>query len=181
MCIGPAELLHGYVFVRHRLHDVRSGHEHVARALDHVNEIGDGGRIHGPAGAGAEDCRDLRDDPRRQRVLEEDVGVPTKGHHALLDACTAGIIQPDDGRSIPQGEVHDLADLGRVRLGQRAAEDREILREHVHQAPVDASVPGDDPVAVNGRLPFSQGPGGDESIDLHKGAVVEQHVEAFAR
>src|SRR2546422_4898217 len=37
----------------------------------------------------------------------------------------------------PDGEVHDLADLLGVRLGERAAEHREVLREHVHQPAVD--------------------------------------------
>ena len=35
----PAELLLGHVFMGDGLHDIRAGHEHVGRVLDHENEI----------------------------------------------------------------------------------------------------------------------------------------------
>ena len=40
---GAAQALHVDVLVRNRLHHVRPGHEHVARAAHHVDEIGDRG------------------------------------------------------------------------------------------------------------------------------------------
>ncbi len=39
--LRAAELFLGDFLVRHRLDDVRPGHEHVARALDHDGEVGD--------------------------------------------------------------------------------------------------------------------------------------------
>ena len=50
------------------------------------------------------------------------------------------------------GQVHDLADLLGVRLGQRAAEDREVLAEDEHQPSVDGAVAGDDAVAQDALL-----------------------------
>jgi hypothetical protein len=173
--------LHRHVFVRDRLHHVGAGDEHVARLAHHVDEVGDGRRIHRAAGAGAEDGRDLRNHARGHRVAQEDVGVAAERDDALLDARTARVVEADHGRAVAQREVHDLADLGRVRLGERAAEDGEVLREHVDEAAVDAAVAGDDAVAVDGRLPFAERvAGGDEAVELDERALVEQHVEPFA-
>ena len=44
-------------------------------------------------------------------------------------------------------EIHDLADLLRVRARQRAAEHGEVLREHEDLAAVDRAVAGDHAVA----------------------------------
>ena len=132
-----AEALGIDVLVGHGLHDVRARDEHVARALDHDREVGDRRRVHGSAGARAEDHRDLRHDARRQRVAQEDVGVAAERDDALLDPRSAGIVEPDDRRADLHREVHHLADLLGVRLGQRSAEDGEVLREDEHQAAVD--------------------------------------------
>ena len=70
-----AQVLHRHVFARHRLDHLGPGHEHVARALDHDREVGDRGRVHGPACTRAQDRRDLGHDPRGQRVAQEHVGV----------------------------------------------------------------------------------------------------------
>ena len=48
-----AERLGVDLLVRHRLHDVRAGDEHVARALDHDGEVGDRRRVDRAAGARA--------------------------------------------------------------------------------------------------------------------------------
>ena len=59
-----AERLGVDLLVRHGLHDVRAGDEHVARPLDHDREVGDRRRVHRAAGARAHDDRELRDDAR---------------------------------------------------------------------------------------------------------------------
>ena len=51
------------LLARHRLDDVGAGDEHVRRALDHEDEVGDRGRVHGAAGARPHDEADLRDRP----------------------------------------------------------------------------------------------------------------------
>ena len=70
-----AQMLLRHVFVRHRLDHVRTGDEHVAGALHHEDEIGDGGRVDGAAGARAHDGGNLRDHAARQRVAQKDIGV----------------------------------------------------------------------------------------------------------
>jgi len=133
--------------VRHGLHDVRAGHEHVARALNHDREVGHRRRVHRATCARTHDERDLRHDARRENVAQEDVGVTTKRHDAFLDPRAARIVQPDDRRTDVHRQIHDLADLLGVRLGQRTTEDREVLAEHEDQPTVDFPVSGHDAIA----------------------------------
>ena len=135
--------------MRDGLDHVRTGDEHVAGAVHHEDEIGDGGRIDRAAGARSHDGRNLRHHAARQRVAQKDIGVAGERHHAFLNARAAGIVQADHRRAGLQRQVHDLADFLRVGLRERAAEHREILREHVDQAAVDAAVAGDEAVAGN--------------------------------
>ncbi len=121
--------------------------------LDHEDEVGDGGRVHGSAGAGAHDGGDLRDDARGERVAQEDVGVAGERLHAFLDAGAAGIVEADDGSADAHGGVHDLDDLGGVGFRERAAEDGEVLGEDEDQAAFDAAVAGDEAVAVELSAP----------------------------
>ena len=135
------------ILVRHGLHDARPGDEHVARPLHHHREVGDGRRIDGAAGTRTEDDRDLRHDTRRQDVAQEDLGIATERDDAFLDPRAAGIIQADDRRADLHREVHDLADLFGIRLGQRAAEDREVLAEDEDGPAIDLAVTGHDAIA----------------------------------
>jgi hypothetical protein len=154
----------------------------VFTAADHVHEVGDGGTVDRAAGAGAEDGGDLRDDARGQGVPEEDVGVPAQRDDPLLDARPAGVVEPDDRRAVPHGEVHDLADLGGVGFRERSAEDGEVLAEDVHQPPVDAPGAGDDAVAKVDLVgqPEVGGAVRHEPVEFDEAPLVEQEVEPFA-
>ena len=178
-----AEPLRVDVLVGHRLHDVRSGDEHVARALDHDREVGDGRRVDRSPGARPHDHRELRDDARGERVAQEDVGVSAERDDALLDPRAAGIVEPDDRRADAHRQVHDLADLLGVRLGQRAAEHREVLAEDEDEPAVDRAVAGHDAVAEESLVVESElaRPLRDERVELHERARIEQQVEALAR
>ena len=116
--LRPAQLFGSEVLVGHRLHHIRPGDEHVARPLDHEDEIGDGGRIDGAAGARAHDQRDLRHHARCQHVALEHLGIAAKRGDAFLDARAARIIQPDQGDAGLDRLVHDLADFCRMRFRQ---------------------------------------------------------------
>ena len=98
--VGAAQLLHRHVFVRHRLHDVRPGDEHVRRAARHEDEIGDRRRVHRAAGARAENRRDLRHHARRERVAQENLGVPAERDDAFLDARAARVVEADHRRAV---------------------------------------------------------------------------------
>ncbi len=176
----PTKRLRVDVLVGDGLHDVRPGDEHVARALDHDREVGDRRGVHRPAGTRAHHQRQLRYDTRGQRVSQEDVGVPTERHDALLDAGASRVVEPDDRCSDLHRKVHHLADLFRVRLGQRSAEDREVLAEHEDEPPVDLAVAGDHAV------PEERGLGvgvaiRDECVELHERSGVEQQLQPLSR
>ena len=58
--VRAAQLLLRHLLVSHRLDDLGAGDEHVARRLDHQDEVGHGRRVDRAAGAGTEDDRELR-------------------------------------------------------------------------------------------------------------------------
>src|SRR6185369_15956383 len=80
-------------------------------------------------------------------------------------------------------EVHDLADLLRVRAGEASAEHREVLREEEDEPPVDRAVPRDDAVAVDLPLRHSEvGAAMDlEAVELDEAPGVDQMLDALAR
>ncbi len=181
--LGAAQVLLGDLLVRHRPDHVRPGDEHVGGVLHHEDEVGDGRAVDRPAGAGAEDDRDLRDHAGGQGVAEEDVGVAGQRDHALLDARAAGVVEADDRAADLHGPVHHLADLLGEGAGERAAEDGEVLGEHEDLAPLHQAVAGDHAVAqVALRLHPEVGAAvGLELVQLHERARVEEQVDPLAR
>ena len=89
---------------------------------------------------------------------------------------------PMTGQPILRGQVHHLDHLLAHHLAERAAEDREVLREDADRAAVDRAVAGDHGVApgpvaqhveVGGAVP-------DERVQLLERARVEQLVDPLA-
>ena len=177
-----AELFLRDFFVRDGLDHIGAGHEHVARAFHHHVEVGDRRRVHGAAGAGAHDPADLGNDAGGEDVAGENLGVPGEGLDSLLDARPAGVVEPDHRRPDLHGEIHDLADLLGVGAGERAAEHREVLREHVGEATVDVAVAGDDAVTEDLLLLHAEvvAAVGDELVHLDEAAGVEQKIDTLA-
>ena len=180
---GAAELLGTHLLVRHRLHHLRAGDEHVARVLDHEDEVRHGRAVNGAPGAGPHDQADLRHHTRRQDVALEDLGITTERGHAFLDARAAGVVEADHRRPDLHGLVHDLADLLGMGLGERAAEDGEVLAEHEHQPPVDHAVAGHHAVAGNPVVGHVEVDATvlDEHVPFLEAAGVEQQFDALAR
>ncbi len=108
---GSAQLLLRHVLARHRLDHVGPRHKHVARVLHHHRKVGDGRAVHGPAGAGPHDQRQLRNHSRRHHVALKNVRVARQRVHALLNARPARVVEPDDGRAHVHRPVHHLAHL----------------------------------------------------------------------
>ena len=180
---GTAQLLECHVLPGDGLHDVGAGDEHVRRLLDHEHEVGDRRRIDGAAGARPHHERDLRHDAGCLHVPPEDLRVAGERHDAFLDARAARVVDPDHRTPVLHGHVHDLADLLREDLGERPAEDREVLREHEHLATEDRPVPGDDgvtPRAVVAHLELDLAMP-DEAVELDERAGVEELLEPLTR
>ena len=174
-----AEIFGVDLLMGHGLHHVRSGHEHVARVLDHDREVRDRRRIDRAARARPHHDRDLGNDAGGQDVAQEDLGVPAEGCDALLDPSAARIVEADDRSADLHRQVHDLADLLGVGLRERSPEDREVLAEDEDEPAVDRAVAGHDTVAqhvVLGETEFG-GSMGDEGIELDERARIEQEIE----
>ena len=141
------------------------------------------GRVDGAARARPHDERDLRHDAGRLHVAPEDLRVAGERDDALLDPRAARVVDPDDRAAVLHGQVHDLADLLREDLGERPAEDREVLREDEHLATEDRPVAGDDgvaprPVLAHLELDLAMP---DEAVELDERARVEELLEPLAR
>src|SRR5581483_9470878 len=80
------------------------------------------------------------------------------------------------------GHVHDLADLLREDLAERAAEDGEVLREEEDLAAEDRAVAGDDGVAVRTAVhhPEVRLAVADVAVELDERAGVAELLRALA-
>jgi hypothetical protein len=116
-------------------------------------------------------------------VAPEDLAVEPQRDDTLLDARATGVVEADHRAADLHREVHDLDDLLAEDLAQGPAEDREVLREHRHRAPVDRAVARDDPVAVGAVLVLAEGHRAVPSVLVHldEGPLVEEHLDTLAR
>jgi hypothetical protein len=179
---GAAELLLRDVLTGRRLHDIGTGDEHVRRLLHHEDEVRHCRRVDRAAGAGPEDDADLRDDAARLDVAEEDAAVARQAHDAFLDARARAVVEPDERCADARGEIHDLVDLLGEHLAERAAEDREVLREQEHLAAVDRAPTGDDTVGERPRVLDAEAVRAvaGEHVELVEAVGVEQLLDALA-
>ena len=181
---GAAQFFGGHFLVRHGLHHLGAGDEHVAE-LSFTMKMKSvmAGRVHRAAGRRAHDHADLRHHAAGHHVALEHVGITAQRGHAFLDARAARVVQADHRRADLHGLVHHLADLLGMGFGQRAAEHGEVLAEDKHQAAVDHAVAGDHAVARDLVVLHAEVDAAvlDEHVPLFEGAFVEQHLQALAR
>ena len=142
-----AEILGAHRLVGHRPHHAGAGHEHIARFLDHEDEIGERRGVDVAARAGTHDEGNLGDHPRRQDVALENLAVARERGDPFLDAGAARIEKPDERRAIVERHVLQLGDLFRVRLGKRTSKNGKILGVDEDRAAVDGAGAGDDAIA----------------------------------
>jgi len=154
-----AEVLERDVLAGDGLDDLRAGDEHLRGLVDHHDEVGQCRPVDVPAGRGAHDQRDLRDDAGGKRVALEDLAVEGERDHTLLDAGAAALVDADQRDARLEGEVLDLDDLLAVDLTERAAEDGHVLREDAHGAAVDGPGARDDAVAERSAGVHAEGTG----------------------
>src|SRR5947209_5968069 len=178
-----AKLFGSDSLVRHGLHDVGPGHEHIARVPHHEDEVGHRRRIDVTAGARPHDHRNLRNDARGEHIALEHFAIAAKRRDAFLNAGAAGVEQADDWRAIAQSHILDFYDLLRMRFAERAAEDGKILGKDKDRAAVDRTPAGHDAVARNFHLLHAEIIAAmlDEHVELFEGSMVEQELDALAR
>ena len=92
-------------------------------------------------------------------------------------------LSPTMGHADLEREVHDLADLLRVRQREGAAEDGEVLGEDVDRPPVDARGARDDAVAQHLLVGHAEVGGlmDDEPVQLLERALVDEPGDALPR
>ena len=129
------------VLVGNGPYDIGTGDEHVARPLDHDREVGNGRRIDGPAGARTHHNGELRHDPGGECVAKKDLGVAAERYDTFLNPGAARIVQADDGRANIHRQVHDLADLFGVGLGQKSWLKTKTSRPSIRPWPVTTPSP----------------------------------------
>jgi hypothetical protein len=110
------------------------------------------------------------------------MGPSCQRYDAFLNPRAARIIQSDQRCADAGGHIHDLDDFGGVGFGERAAEDGEVLGEDKNEPAFDASVSGDESVAVIFLFlhPKICGAVGDEAVGFLEGTFVEQEINALA-
>ncbi len=174
-----AQLLELNLLAGHRLDHLGTGDEHVRGLFDHEDEVGHCRRVDGAASARAHDQTDLRDHPGALDVADKDVAVGPKRDDALLDAGSAGVVDPDHGRPDLGSEVHHLAHLLGHRLAKAATENREVLRENEDGAAFDRAMAGDDGVAPGPFLLHFEviGSVANEGVQLLEGPRVKQLLD----
>src|SRR5262249_16490045 len=177
------ELLRRHRLVGHGLYHVGTSHEHVARVLDHEDEVGHGRGVYVAPGAWPHDHGDLRDDAGRQHIPQKHFTIAAEGGNPFLDARAAGVEETDDGRPILQRPGLDLGNLAGVRLRQRAAEHGEVLGKDIDHAAVDGSPSGDDAVTWDLRLLHAEVGASvlHVHVELLEGAVVHEQADALPR
>ena len=120
---------------------------HVRRVVHHEDKVRHCWGVHRTTSTGTHNNRYLRNHTRSIYVLLENVAVSRKTVDALLDSCSAGIIQTNNRRADSHGKVHHLEDLFCVSFRQRTAEHRKVLREGVHWTAIHKSVAGNNAIA----------------------------------
>src|SRR5438128_1097289 len=177
------EILERDILAGHGLDDLRTRDEHVRGPFRHDDEVRHRGAVHRASGAGTEDRADLRDDPGREDVSEENLRVPTEADDALLNPCASAVVEADDRSADLHRRVHDLDDLVRMHLPEAPAEDGEVLREDEDGPAVDRAVARDDAVSRDSlRVHPEVGCAVlDEGVRLDEAARIEEEIDPLPR
>ena len=79
-------------------------------------------------------------------------------------------------------KIHDFTNFGSVRVGERSAKNRDVLRVDEHLATLDETVAGHHPIAENLFVAHAKigATMRDESVGLNEAAGIEQDVETLA-
>ncbi len=179
---GSAQLLLRHIFTGNGLHDRRACEEHVAGLPLHNNEVGEGRRINGTTGAGAEDDRNLRNNARSHNVPLENFGITGQSIDALLNTRAARVVKPYARCAGPHGHIHHLANLLRHGLRQRPPGYGEILCKDINEPPVDRTVTCYHTISVSVARLHAEviTTVGNEHVELLETVFVEKHLDPLA-
>ena len=157
------------------------GDEHLAGVHHHKVKSVRAGE-YSAARTGAHRHRDLWHDTRGEGVPHKDVAIAAEGPDALLHAGAARVVDADQRGAGLEGQILDLADLGRVRLAEAAAQHGKVLRKDIDQPAGDGTIAGYHAIAGEVAPGHAEigGVVGDELVDLLEAALVEQQGQPLA-
>ncbi len=141
-----AKLFHRHLFSEDFLDHRRPGDEHLARALDHDDEVGQRRRIGGDADARSHDRRELRNHARGDAVLKENFSDGGGDRESFLDPGADGVVETDQRDAELACGLDDVSDLFGVGAADGSGEHGAILGKKVNRPAVDFAVTGDDAV-----------------------------------
>ena len=175
---GAAHVLEGDLLAHHHLGHPRAAQVHRGVALDHDDEVGEGGDVGTAGRARAEEAADLRHLAGQGDLVVEDPprAAATREHLDLVgDAGTRGVDEPEDRQLLAQGHLggpHDLLDGARA---PRAGLDGRVVGDDDRGPTVDGAPSGDHAV---GRQAGGRGVGVARVLD--EAALVEQQRDPVA-
>lgn len=169
-------------FVRHSPDHIRPCQEHVGGIPHHENEISQRRGINRPACTRSHDDRDLWNNARGEDIILEYIRVPGQCRDAFLDTRTTAVIEPDHWCSLFDRHFLHLADFAGMSLGERAAKDSKILREHKGLAAIDRAPPGHNTITGHGLRFHAKviASMSNEHVELFKRVFIQQKTNAFA-
>ena len=105
-----------------------------------------------------------------------------EGIDPFLNACSAGVVYPDDRATCPHRVVHNLADLLSRYFGQGSAQHREVLRIRKNLPLVHKTAAGDhrvtrEPLTVQPQVGCTMSCKG---VDLCERPLIEEFVQPLA-
>jgi hypothetical protein len=174
----PAEIGGRDVLAHDLLHDAGPREEHRG-VVRHDDEVREGRGVGAPAGARPGDDRDLRDGARELDVLVEDPAVAAERREPFLHPGAGGGDEADDRSLGLTREAHDAHDGVRVRLAERAAHERGVLRVGEDGPALDGAGRADH--AVPGARPLAHAARVHLGADQVQGARVAERLEAADR
>ena len=178
---GSTEILGINILARYSLHNGRTGQEHIRCVLHHQDEVGEGRGVDGTTCARTHDGRDLRNHTRGKDVALEDFTIAGQRADTFLNAGAARVVHANHRCTVLHSHIHDLANLLRHRLRERAAVHREVLRADIHQAAIDGGRAYYNAVAGELLLLHSEVVAAMqlEHVVLLEGTLVDEHLNAL--
>ena len=183
MDFRSAQFFHRHFLVDDGLYHIRAGNKHLGNIFYHKNEVTNGRRIAGSAGAGAENNRNLRNHPGCLCMPQEHTAVPAERRNSFLDSGAAAVINTDKRCAHLHRHILNPAYLKRMILSQSTADYGKILAGYKNQPAVYLTIARNDTVSRN--APFIQikivNSGFHESVHFDKCIFIEKHFNSFSR
>ena len=160
------QLLHCDFFSKDLFDHRRSGNEHLARSLDHDDEVSQCRRIRGYTDTRTHDSGDLGDGARGNAVLKEDFSYGRGYRKSLLYPGSHRVVETDEGDTQLACCLNNVGNLLCVGAANGPGQDRPVLSKEVNRPTINFAVPSYHP--IGGKPFFPHAKVGDLSLSQHE-------------